>query len=80
VGYVIRELWAAATYPQVDLYRDSAKPAKLGIAYCDLDQDQHTPARLALLGDLRRALATADQPLPRRESGCPWISAPVYPR
>ena len=44
-----------------DVAMYAAKAGKLGIAYYDPDQDQHTPARLALLGDLRRALDAPDQ-------------------
>ena len=44
-----------------DVAMYTAKAGKLGIAFYDPDQDQLTPARLALLGDLRRALDAPDQ-------------------
>lgn len=44
-----------------DVAMYTAKAGKLGVARYDPAQDQHTPARLALLGDLRRALDVEDQ-------------------
>ena len=48
-----------------DVAMYTAKAGNLGIAYYDPDQDQHTPARLALLGDLRPGRAgSAGRALP----------------
>ena len=44
-----------------DVAMYTAKASRSGIEGYDPVQDQHTPERLALLGDLRRALEDADQ-------------------
>ncbi|HLZ36658.1 MAG TPA: EAL domain-containing protein [Mycobacteriales bacterium] len=44
-----------------DVAMYAAKTARLGISVYDPTQDEHTPDRLALLGDLRRALDVDDQ-------------------
>jgi diguanylate cyclase (GGDEF)-like protein len=44
-----------------DVAMYTAKTGTSSVAFYDQAQDQHTPARLALLGDLRRALDASDQ-------------------
>lgn len=44
-----------------DVAMYGAKRAKLGVCLYDEREDEHTPKRLALLGDMRRALDVEDQ-------------------
>src|SRR5207253_308693 len=47
----------AALMQRADIAMYAAKEGSLGVAVYDPDTDGHSPQRLALLGDLRRALA-----------------------